>query len=790
MSDETEVTADTKGKSDADLLELARSQYKAADEACDQNYQDALADLNFLVGGTNQWDPLVVAARTMQKRPMITVNVLPTYLHQVTNDQRMNTPSIKVHPVDDDADVETAKVFQGLIRHIEYDSNADVAQDTAVNSAAGIGFGWWRLITEFCNDGSFNNQDIKYRRIRNALSVKIDPLSVEPDGSDMQYAFIECLMAKAEFKRKYPKAKASDESFFSGISGNADYAGWFKEAGVLVCEWYCIETEEVEVVELSTGESGFIDELVPNGKEEKLPEGTTIAKRRDGERKKVMWYRITGCDVLEKTEIKSKWIPIFPVYGDEVDIQGQVVRSGIIRNAKGPAQMYNVFMTSATEEVALRGKNPYMMAEGQEAGHEDEFAQINVTPMPYVTYRPVALGEHLAPPPQRQPMADVPVGHLQMAMHSADNIKKTTGLFDASLGAKGTATSGVQERAQQKEGDVANYHYMDGLLRSLRHCGRCLVSMIPNYYDAQRTIRILGEEDVAQHVTINEPNVNGQPNKAGDIKKILNDLTVGKYDITISNGPSYSTMRQESAEFFANALSASKDPAQAAVMGYLAIKNQDIKDGETATKMLATTLPPAAKAVLDEENGDKGEQEQTIPTPKGPLPVSQVPQALQALEQQIQQMGEALQKADGDKQQAEVLRHQEGLLKQQAAVADQQLEPVRNATEQKKAEAEIAKANATTEQAKAATIQAQADLVRANLEMQTLPQKLEIEAAQSKEKACQAEMQLRAPPEEKEPDVTLDQIMALIKDNKPVLPPSMVIRAPSGQTYTVEIPRA
>jgi hypothetical protein len=637
--------AGNKARTDKDILAEATKRYQMCLDANNENINDARADLQFLKGGRYQWDEVAVTARESAGLPMITVNTLPAFLHQVTNDQRMNTPMIKVHPVDDQADKESAQVIQGLIRHIEYDSNADVALDTAVNCAAAVGFGYFQLITDYEAEDSFD-QCIKYKRIRNPLSVKIDPLSVEADGSDMRFAFIESLMSKEDFKREYPDADASENAVFSG--SDSTVTAWITSDTVMVCEYYCIESEPDELVELSNGEKGFKSKLL------ELPPGVTIVRKRDTTRSKVMWRKISACDILEETEIKCQWIPVFPVYGDEIDIDGKVTRSGIIRNAKGPAQSYNVFMTGATEEVMLRSKSPYMMAEGQEEGHEQEFQMANRAPLAFITYKPTTLEGQLLPPPQRTPTADIPTGMMSMAMQSKENIMATTGLFQASIGARGTATSGKQELAQQREGDMANYHYMDGLLRTLRHAGRCLVNMIPHYYNKQRTVRILGEDDSAEHVTINQPTmeqkqVNGQ---IVAIEKVLNDLSVGKYDVTISNGPSFSTMRQESADFFTSAMQAAKDPATMAAISYLAIKNQDVPHSDLAAKLIKATMPPVMQQIIDDETGgdekDGEDQEPVAQTPEGPLPLSQVPQAIDALKQQIMQAQEALQSQEAE----------------------------------------------------------------------------------------------------------------------------------------------
>jgi hypothetical protein len=343
------------------------------------------------------------------------------------------------------------------------------------------------------------------------------------------------------------------------------------------------------------------------------------------------------------------WIPVFPVYGDELDVDGKVIRSGLIRNAKDPARMYNFWMTSATEEVALRPKTPYIGVEGQFEGYEDDWNQANTRSFAYLEYRPVSLDGILAPPPQRQPMADIPGGMLQMAMHANDNIKATTGLFDSSLGSLGNARSGIQERQQQRQGDVANFHFSDNLARTVRHAGRCLVSMIPHYYDATRIVRIMGEDGKIKHTKINSPipPEEQEVDEQGQaIKTILNDLTVGEYDITVKAGPSYDTLRQEALDSMVEV--AGKWPKLMDVAGDKVIKAMDWPGAEEIAERVARSIPPEIRG--DEE----GKQSETVDTPKGPIPLDQVGPMLAQMDQQMQQMGQALQEAQSGIEKAKI----------------------------------------------------------------------------------------------------------------------------------------
>lgn len=765
-----------KDDSDEELLKQAREHYRLCCANDSENREQAVADLLFLTGGENQWDARAVALRKADGRPIITVNQLPAFLHQVTNDQRMNTPSIKVHPVAG-ADEQSAKVRQGMIRHIEYDSNAGIAYDRAVNSAAAIGAGYWYLDTEYESGASFN-QKICFRSVRNALSVRIDPLSTEPDGADMGYCFVEGLVARSDFKQKYPDANANDPTWFS--NGEQSYSAWLKEDSVLVCRYYYVKTEKATAVEMTDGSTGWKDTLPKD-----LPLGISIKRERQAERRKVNLCIITGVDVLEKTEILCRWIPVFPVYGDEIDIEGRVIRNGIVRHAKGPAQSYNVMMSGATEEISLRSKAPYIGAVGTFETDKEAWAQANNRAFSSLEYDPIDVNGTLAPPPQRQPMADIPTGMLAMAMHAADNVKKTTGLFDASLGARGSATSGKQELAQQREGDVSNFHFSDNLNRSVLQCGRCINDMIPHYYDAERIVQIMRPDDSVESVTINQRlPAPIQDKKTGAVMEVLNDMTGGEFSVTMSAGPSYTTMRQESQEFFTSAMQAAKDPVTNAIVTYLAMRNSDAPGADEATKMIKTLLPQSAQQAIDD--GEKGpgqqDQEEMIQTPRGPLPVSQVPQVLMQLEQQLQQQGEALQKANVDKQAESASKAQESAAKAQAEILRQQ-----NEGEKLRIEGErlrIEQFEAETERQKVDDERAKAErdsLIDAETQ-DTERMRIEREAEQS---SIESERTASEVAERESAPSIEDMAQLIIKSRANIS--GMQIKAPSGGVYDVAI---
>lgn len=610
----------------AEVLAELREYLRTRIDAEAENRASALSDLRFLAG--DQWPEQSKRQRTAEQRPALTINKLPSFLHQITNELRQNRQSIKVHPVDDHADPETAEVIQSMIRHIEYASDADVCYDTSSHSAASIGFGYFRLVTDYCAPDSFD-QEVKFRRIRNPFSVYMGPHE-QADGSDMTQCAITAMVPGSLVKRQYPDIDVSTE-IDRGLGEDA--ALWYDKDAARIAEYYRIEYEDATLIALSNGETGWKDELNADA----LPPGITIARERKTQRQQVRWYKCTGAEVLEEADIPCQWIPVIPVYGDELDIEGKIIRSGLIRHAKDPAQAYNFWMTSATEEVALRPKVPYIMAEGQEEGHEAEWQQANVRSFPYLTYKPTTVAGQLAPPPQRAPMADVPQGVLALAMHASDELKAVTGIFDASLGARGNETSGKAILARQNQGGVSNFHFADNLTRAIRHAGRCILSMIPHVYDTARVVRLLGEDGTASHAKINTPEMD---ERTGAIARVLNDMTVGQYDVTISTGASYQTMRQEAAEAMVQMGQAW--PKLMEVAGDKVVRSMDWPGAEEIAERIAKTIPPEIRG---NEGDEQPDQANMVQTPQGPIPAEQAGQVLAQLMQQVQQMGQALQEA-------------------------------------------------------------------------------------------------------------------------------------------------
>lgn len=637
--------------SDDEPFEVIKKRFKDAEEYWSDDKEAALEDIKFRAG--EQWLQDDLDKRKKDRRPALTVDKLNQYVRQVVNDGRQNRPAIKVRPVDGGADIATSEIYAGIVKHIEADSNADVAYDTALDSAATCGFGYFRVISEYAGDETFD-QDLKIRRVRNPLSILIDPSCEEADASDMRYAFEIEDMDKEAFEAKYPNKIPADWE-------TSDAQEWYGEK-VRTAVYWEVREEDRTLYLMQDGSvitRARYDEIVAAGVEL----DSLVKEKRNIPIRKVYRSKVFGHGFLEEpSEWIGKYIPLCVVYGNEYDIEGKVSHSGLIRPAKDAQRLYNYSRSAFAERVALTPKAPWLAAEGQLEGREDEWETSNTETYAVLQYKPISVNGQQMPPPQRINPSDVPVGFQQDMQISEHDIQGAIGMYAASLGSPSNERSGKAIMARQREGDTGTFHYHDNLNRAIRHCGRILVDLIPKIYDSNRVVRIMGYDGATSEIVI-DPSIPTASQKLG-LKTIYN-LGVGKYDVSITTGPSYNTLRQEAAESMVQMIQA--NPALMGIIGDLMVKNMDWPGAEEISKRLRMTLPPN---ILEAEQREKQDQ----------LP-PEAQQAIQALNAQMEERDIAIQRATEEivrlRKEAEALKmdvESERLKAQQSEIdASQQL---------------------------------------------------------------------------------------------------------------------
>lgn len=584
---------------DEDKMATMRHRLKMAQSAYSDSREDELDDLRFMAGSPDnqwQWPADVLATRgsvqgqTINARPCLTINKLPQHVRQVTNEQRQNRPSGKVIPADDNADVQVAEIFNGVVRHIEYMSDADVAYDTACDNQVTYGEGYIRLLTEYCNDETFD-QDIRIARVRNSFSVYMDPTIQDPCGADAEWCFVTEDILKEEYEREFPDATPISTLYSQGV-GDQGISAWLQEDTIRIAEYFYNTYEKATLHLYPDNQTAYRG--TPQDKQLMAMFGKPI-RTREVDRKKVMWMKTNGYDVLQEREWAGKWIPVVRVIGNEWEVDGQMYISGLVRNAKDAQRMYNYWTSQEAEMLALAPKAPFIGYGGQFEGYEMQWKTANTTNWPYLEVNPdVTDGAGaVLPLPQRAPPPLPQTGLIQAKMGAADDIKGTTGQYDASLGMQGNERSGKAILAREKQGDVGTYHYVDNLARAIRHITRQIVDMIPKIYDTQRIARIIGVDGEVSMVKFNpsqpEPVKEIRDQMGALIEKVYNP-SVGTYDVMVTTGPGYMTKRQEALDAMSQILQT--NPQLWAVAGDLFIKNMDWPGAQEMAARFKKILDP------------------------------------------------------------------------------------------------------------------------------------------------------------------------------------------------------
>jgi hypothetical protein len=573
------------------FLRQAQDRWQIASEAEATNRKNGLDDLEFRAG--KQWPDDIRTERDIDKRPCLTMNHMPQYIRQVTNEGRQQRPAIQINPVGDGADQDTAEVLQGMVRHIEVNSDAEVAYDTAFEHMVTSGWGFWRIITDWI--GQTFDQEILIKRIKNPFCVYFDPAAIEADYSDARFAFVIEDVPISEYREQYKDTEAAGLADFSSIGDSA--ADWATKDTIRVAEYFHIEEEFKTLVQLDNGEIMYLEEV---------PENKKVINKRTCIERKVMWSKINAIEVIEEREWPGQWIPIVPVLGDDLEVDGQRHLIGLVRNLKDPQRMYNYWVSAATEMIALAPKAPNLVAEGATENHEVEWSQSNTRNLATLTYKAYDSEGRQLPTPVRN-VYEPPVQAINLMTRQADNdMKAGAGIYDASLGQKGPDQSGKAILARQKQTDISILNYSDNLARSIRHTGRLLIDLIPHIYSAPRVQRIVNPDQTTKYVGVfNSQQSEANPSVAlqGQAIQKIYDVGVGRYDVSVSVGPSYQSRRQEAV---ASELELAKAyPPLMGIAGDLIVGNMDWPQSKQIAERIKKTLPPN---VLDDNDQDPASQ--------------------------------------------------------------------------------------------------------------------------------------------------------------------------------------
>jgi hypothetical protein len=640
--------ADTEQESSPqkDLLVRVRERYKLMTEADDKNRKAALDDLKFLHVPGEQWDPKLKQERG-NDRPCMEFNKLRVTVKRVVNDMRANRPHGKVRAVED-GDKDTADVMEGLIRNIWNVSDGDTIIDYSAEYQVGAGMGAWRVNTQYSTDTVFD-QDIVIEPIKNPFTLFADPSASDPIKRDAEDWILTEMISNAAYERRWPKAKRTS---FEGLEFDDDEL-WTEDEMTRICEYWYKEPATKTLLLLADGKT--VDKSKWDGV-------TQIKRERTIKCHKIMMCIASGDAILEgPTEWAGYCFPFVQIYGDWLVIDGKVVWYGLTRHSKGAQVAYNYTRTAITETIALAPQSKFWATPEQAKGHTARWSEAHTKLFPFLLYN----ADGKAPgPPTRMGGPDVPVALIQESQMASEEIKATSGIFDNSLGQQGNESSGRAIAARQRQGEIATFNYSDNLAKGIRRTHEILIDLIPRVYDTERSIRILGVDGAEKYVKINAPK---QDPKTGEMI-VENDLSRGKYDVTVTVGPSFATQRQEATELYTQLGAAV--PQLWAVAGDVIMKSMDLPYADQMAERMKALLPPQIQQTLSEGK--------PVP-PEVQAVMNQANQAMQL----VQQHGQLVQEAQAELQQ-EQAKIDKGKAEIQALIANLE-------TKEAQFEAEVAK---------------------------------------------------------------------------------------------------
>ena len=617
---------ETKRKSkekDADILKQALEDYDAAFEFQRGNIDAATEDLIFRRGEKeDQWSKEALDMRG--DRPCLTINGLPQFIRQVTGDMRQMRPSIKVNPVDSRGDPKTAEVLAGLVRYVENRSFAKHIYTTAADSQVACGIGHWQVTSEYAGTSTFN-QELRIVGIEDSVSVLWDPDSVLPTREDAMFCHVPFDISQRKFKKQWPDAPV--DGFASDMHHATD--GWYTGDSIRVTVYWLKKPIKRSLVlapdgaidDITDQTEGFTKEQLQGAAEFYAAQGFRFEQRDSF---KVCRYLMTAGTVLEgPTEWPGMHIPIIPVLGEEVRIGREVYRHGVVRYARDPQRMVNYYASADAEVVALQPKAPWLATKKQVQNHLDLWETANTQNHSVLIYDadPQAPGapQRIAPPVASQA--------IQLGKQQAlEDMKRVIGIYDAGLGARSNETSGIAIQTRDRQSDTGTFVYIDNFNMAIQRTGQILLDLIPHIYDTERRIRIIGADGSENLVDINKPQM------MDGAETVLNDVTIGAYDVTLDTGPSFSTRRQEAQDGMKAFLQAF--PEAAPVIGDLYAKGQDWQFASEIAERLQAVLPPQIKQMIEKDKAQTGEE-------AAPDPAQQAQMAQEQAAQQAQQMQQA-----------------------------------------------------------------------------------------------------------------------------------------------------
>ena len=622
--------------------EAARRYRDALDALSDQRKQ-IKEDLAFSDPSTyDQWDSDERYRREHDpggSRPCLVFDQLGQYISNVAGQIDQRPPSIHAIPVADRADQKVAEQLDGMLRYIEYASRAHHHYSRALTSAARAGVGYL-VVRPTVTDRGMGWQEPRISSEGDPLRVVLDPWSQELDGSDAQYGFILTPMSYASFEAQFGKRKKK-QSFGSDTTGDSES----DREEITVAEHWRIEdkTRDMVAVRYSNGDEGSL--TVEDYQRASQSERIEVISGYTDKHRCVYWSLLSGVDVLmEEREYPASQLGIVPVYGYVGWSDGRMNYCGIARRAREAQRAYNFHMSEIRAFMSQAPKSPWLVPIRAVRGLEPLWDKAAAESRAYLPYHDVDDAGQPIAPPTRAPLSINLNNHIAGAEQALRDIQASIGMYQANLGAPSNETSGVAIEERKQQGEASTAHFPSHLAASLTQVGRLCLDMIPRLIDSRRTLRVISIDERSNQIVADPKAPEAMSDRGGQITINPN---VGRYDVRVVIGASYSTQRQQAQEAYTEMMRAS--PEMMPAIAPLWAQTLDVPHADKLAQVLTAMAPPPVQAIL--QPSEQAEDTGTL--------TAKVDQLQQALNEAIQHAQQA--QAEADEATAK-LREQEGKL--------------------------------------------------------------------------------------------------------------------------------
>lgn len=533
-----------------------------------------------------QWEGATAAGTKLddqfEKYPKFEINKVATELNRIISEYRNNRITVKFRPGDREASEELANKLNGLFRADYEETDGGEACDNAFDDAATGGFGCFRLTSMLVNeyDPMDERQRIAIEPVYDpSRSVWFDPDAKKYDKSDALWAFCMYSLSPEKYEAEYGKTPPSSLDTTTITSWEYD---WFEPEVVYIAKYYEVRKESVDVISYQqpiTGEIATYDsDQIEDIEDELADAGFIEVARRSVKRRRVYVSVVDGENFLEKPRrIPGEHIPLIPVYGKRWFIDDIERVEGHIAKAMDPQRLYNLQVSMLADSAAQDpGQVPIFDPE-QVRGLEKHWENRNKTRPAYLVARPPRdkSGNPIGPaaPGSFTPAPQLSPAIATMLQLTSSDIQEVTGGSQAMQQMPSNISQETVSNLMNRS-DMASFIYLDNMAKSLKRAGEVWLSMAREVYGSDREVRVVNDDGTDDIALMNAQVVDRQ---TGNVVA-LNDLSTGRYDVTVDVGPSYTARRDATVSALTQVLQAMlpQDPMRPVIQGIIL----DNLDGE------------------------------------------------------------------------------------------------------------------------------------------------------------------------------------------------------------------